>query len=386
MTSPLPETQAKPPLFTHNYVLAVLVNGLLFFGFQLYPSALPPYLQSLGADEFLMGLLTALSTLPAIISRPVAGLLLDRYGRFPVLLCGLGSMTLIAVIMDFFPTLILILVLRTLNGLAWGLAGTGTATTAADFIPRSRMGEGMGYFSLSCSLAMAVAPALALSISPEWMFHLGGVFLAASLALAFCIHYRKLPDPGKNRGTLLEKRSLRPAAIVMCTNASYGAVVTFLAPFALSEGIAHVGLFFTVFAVALMVSRPYVGRLVDRIGCKAALLPGILALALSLLILSYVHNLFTLLISGFLYGLAHGTVMSASQTLAILRAPKERLGAANATYSTCFDLGLGLGALCFGALASTVSYSMMFLICALSQILPLLVLKGDHESDRAQDL
>lgn len=371
----------KEKLFTRDYILLIVTNGLLFFGFQFYPSGLPPFLKTLGADDIVLGFLTSLIAIPAILSRLIAGNLLDRYGRFKVLCLGLFSMTVLAYFLGVFQTVFMILLIRGLHGLAWGVSATGSATAVTDFIPRSRLGEGMGYFSLSCSLAMAIAPALALSLPFEWMFRLGTIFFAGAFILCLFVRYKKIEADRKEKRSLIEKRSLMPSFVVLCSNASYGAIVTFVALFGLERGISHVGMFFALYALALMVSRPYVGKLVDRIGCKAAIGPGIIALLLSLVLLSFVFNTFTFLACGVLYGLAQGAVMSGTQTLAILRAPKDRLGAANATYSSCFDLGLGVGALIFGFVAEYTGYGLMFLICGLTQVIPYVVLKLDKEPD-----
>ena len=371
----------KEKLFTRDYILMIVTNGLLFFGFQFYPSGLSPFLKTLGADDIVLGFLTSLIAIPAILSRLIAGNLLDRYGRFKVLCLGLFSMTVLAYFLGVFQTVFMILLIRGLHGLAWGVSATGSATAVTDFIPRSRLGEGMGYFSLSCSLAMAIVPALALSLPFEWMFRLGTIFFAGAFILCLFVRYKKIEANRQEKRSLIEKRSLMPSFVVLCSNASYGAIVTFVALFGLERGISHVGMFFALYALALMVSRPYVGKLVDRIGCKAAIGPGIIALLLSLVLLSFVFNTFTFLACGVLYGLAQGAVMSGTQTLAILRAPKDRLGAANATYSSCFDLGLGVGALIFGFVAEYTGYGLMFLICGLTQVIPYVVLKLDKEPD-----
>ena len=185
-------TGKKENLFTRNYILMIVTNGLLFFGFQFYPSGLPPFLKSLGADDIVLGFLTSLIALPAILSRLIAGNLLDRYGRFKVLACGLFCMTLLAYFLGVFQTILAILLLRALHGLAWGVSATGSATAVTDFIPRTRLGEGMGYFSLSCSLAMAIAPALALSLPFEWMFRLGTIFFAGAFFLCLFVRYKKI--------------------------------------------------------------------------------------------------------------------------------------------------------------------------------------------------
>ncbi len=374
-------SQSLPSLFSRDYVLLILMNFLLFMGFQLYPSGLPPYLKELGASDVILGLATFLIAIPAIASRLLAGYFLDAYGRFGVLFCGLILMTVVAYFLGLAGTVGMILLLRGLHGIAWGAAATGAVTAVTDLIPRSRLGEGMGIFSLSCAVAMAIAPALALSLPYTWMFRLGVWFLGAAALLSLIVRYKKIAKGPRGPRTLIERASLMPAIIVAFSNASYGAVVTFAALLGYERGAEHVGYFFACYAIALMVSRPYVGKLADRWGCKTVIAPGIVLLLLSLMLLSLCFNTLTFLGCGALYGLAQGTVMAGTQTLAILRAPQDRIGAANATYSSCFDLGLGIGAVLFGAVSEFTGYALMFTICGLTQILPFIILKLDKGRD-----
>ena len=222
-------SQSLPSLFSRDYVLLILMNFLLFMGFQLYPSGLPPYLKELGASDVILGLATFLIAIPAIASRLLAGYFLDAYGRFGVLFCGLILMTVVAYFLGLAGTVGMILLLRGLHGIAWGAAATGAVTAVTDLIPRSRLGEGMGIFSLSCAVAMAIAPALALSLPYTWMFRLGVWFLGAAALLSLIVRYKKIAKGPRGPRTLIERASLMPAIIVAFSNASYGAVVTFAA-------------------------------------------------------------------------------------------------------------------------------------------------------------
>lgn len=376
---------AKEPLWTGPFVMIIIINGLLFMGFQFYPSALPPYLKSLGASDSILGILTAMCTIPTLLTRPLAGYLLDKHGRRPVLLTGLFVMAAVSLGMYLFPLIGAILMLRFFHGIFWGLAATGSATTATDFIPKRRMGEGIGYFALSSALAMAVAPALALSLPYEYMFIGGFLFLILSSLVACFMRYKPLSPSQNFKPVFIEKRSLMPSAVITFSNASYGAVVTFAALFALEQGIAHVGFYFTAYAIALMVSRPQVGKLVDRFGCKKVMGPSLVLLALSLLLISHIHDMFSLLLAGACYGVSQGAIMTACQTLSVLRAPADHVGAANATFSSGFDLGLGAGALLFGFISHFTGYSLMFVICAATQILPLLILSLDKQGEHYEE-
>ena len=351
----------QPPLWTRNFIHIILINALLFFGFQCYPAALPPYLKSLGASDATLGWLTALATIPGLLTRPLAGILLDRLGRRKVFLSGLAMMTAISLAMYFFPIVGVILLLRFVHGLAWGIANTSSNTVATDIVPKSRLGEGMGFFSLSTGLAMAVSPAVALSLSSDFMFVLATCFMASATVLACCLRYPRVILSEKKKRFPFEKTAFCPALVVLFSNTSYGAVITFLAVYAAQRGVANIGPYFTVYAIVLLLTRPNIGRLVDKKGHKAALLPGLFFLAGALVLLSQSTSLPLFLASAVLYGVGQGSVQTSAQTLAVLYAPKDRIGAANATFFTGFDGGIGFGALLASVLVNLFGYSGMFL-------------------------
>lgn len=364
-----------PPLWTKNFVLITAINGLLFLGFQFYPSALPPYVKSLGGSDSTLGWLTAIATISALMTRPLAGLLLDRLGRRGVFLSGLLLMTAVSASMYFFPVVGMILLLRFVHGLGWGVASTSTSTIAADYIPKPRFGEGMGYFSLSASLAMAVSPAIALSLNPGPMFIMATSFMVGSLVLAFFLRYKPVEqEPGKKISrNPYEKAAIIPALVMGLATTSYGAVITFLAVYAAERGIGNIGPYFTVYALVMILTRPQIGKLVDRKGQKAALFPGLVFLMAALALLSQSATMPMFLICAVLYGIGQGAVHTSAQTLAVLNSPGNRVGAANATFSTGFDAGIGLGAVLAGFLAGVFGYSGMFLCLAACPALAMLV-------------
>lgn len=359
-------TPERPPLWTKDFVLITLINLLLFLGFQFYPSALPPYVKTLGATDDVLGWLTAIATIATLITRPLAGLMLDRLGRRGVFLSGLLLMTAISGSMYFFPTVGVILALRFAHGLGWGIAGTAGSTIAADYIPKLRFGEGMGFFSLSASLGMAVSPAIALSLPPGPMFATATGFMAASVILALFLRYKKIePRPaGKRRRNPYVIAAVPPALVMFLITVAFGATTTFLALYAAERGIGNIGPFFTVYALIMMITRPGTGRFVDKHGFALVIPLGLAALTVALLLLSRSANLWMFLLSAVFYGLGQGTVFTGTQTLAIMSSPPDRVGAANATFFTGFDAGIGAGAVIAGLLAGRFGYADMYLCMA----------------------
>jgi MFS family permease len=66
-----------------------------------------------------------------------------------------------------------------------------------------------------------------------------------------------------------------------------------------------------------------------------------------------------------LFGVGFGAVQSSLQTLAVIYAPKDRLGAANATFFTGFDGGIGFGSIVAGVVSSVLGYNWMYLTFAI---------------------
>ncbi|MGQ3505013.1 MFS transporter, partial [Enterococcus faecalis] len=73
--------------FTFQFALLCLSNVLFATSFNMMIPELPGYLTMLGGAEY-KGLIIALFTLMAGISRPFSGKLTDTVGRVPVMIFG----------------------------------------------------------------------------------------------------------------------------------------------------------------------------------------------------------------------------------------------------------------------------------------------------------
>src|SRR5690606_13932604 len=77
-------------LWTRAFVLMSLGSLFLFTSFYLLLPTLPLFVKELGGHDTQVGLAVGIFTLVAVILRPIAGGLLDQYGRRPFLLIGLA--------------------------------------------------------------------------------------------------------------------------------------------------------------------------------------------------------------------------------------------------------------------------------------------------------
>ncbi|MDR2671707.1 MAG: MFS transporter [Coriobacteriales bacterium] len=423
---------SRPALWTRDFILITGCNLLIFLSFHSVPAVLPVYLSGLGVGPDLIGLAVSLTTLTVVISRPFVGAGIDHIGRRVFLLLGLAGLGLTLGPLGMVPAIGFVLAMRFLHGVAWGSANTASTTIAADVIPHSRFGEGMGYFSLSSAVALAIAPAVALTLLNYiefWLVALLACILIGAAALAaLFIHYKPVQQKGQpstalardteqagekpvesvqatskksaipahaasikpvesvqaaskksakpsspkmSLAAMFEVKAVLPGVMVLFVNMVYGAVNTFMALTGYDRGISDIAMFFVFYAVAVMFSRPFFGKLVDRRGYALPIVLGLLCDSTAMALVNMSTSLELFLVAAVVFGVGQGCVLSALQTMAIANVPFERRGAATSTFFIFFDLGIGLGAIASGLVANQLGFSSLYIVFA---VLPLVAL------------
>ncbi len=328
---------------------------------------IPLYAKTLGFGDMTLGLLVGAISITAIIIRPVAGLSLDYFGRYKLFFASLVLLLIITFSYAWVAQATALLLLRFAHGFGWGMASTACSTMASDMLPKRRFGEGMGYFSMSVSVALAVAPALGLSLFAHASFQTVTLVATALLGLAllqafFLSETADIKRWAKGaRPEIYERSAIRPAIVVGCISATMGAITGFVAIHAADKGIHNLSLFFVIYACCTMMCRPLVGRIIDHRGHQPVILPSIVFMVIALALLGKANQTWMFYLAAFFYGSGFAAVQSSLQTLAIVRAPKHRIGTANATFFTGFDAGIGLGGVCAGRLAQSFGYGGMYL-------------------------
>ena len=140
----------------------------------------------------------------------------------------------------------------------------------------------------------------------------------------------------------------------------FGCVTTFIALHAEAQGVTRVSLYFLVYAIVTLATRPLIGRVIDARGYRA---PAILATACTagtLVLIGASSTTWMFALAGVFAGLGVGTSMGTFQSMAVAAAEPRRRGVATSTYMTFFDLGIAAGAGLGGIIAGAAGYGTMF--------------------------
>ena len=370
---------AEPRLWNKNFVLIILINFLVFLNHLMILSTFPFYIEYLGGSEAVAGLAAALFSIVAVLFRPVIGWLLDCGKRKSILVIGLAGMALMPLGYLVFAALALAFLCRMLHGAALAFSNTTTATIATDIIPKSRFAEGMGMFGLATALATACAPALGLALMDRMGF--ATLFLAAaacaglSLLLLAVLKTPKVETQHKPLSLkgLLDKDALPASVTALVFMFTYGALENFTAKFAAEQGLPSGGLFFTIMAIVILLTRLLAGKVTDKHGEGIFAYGCNLAMLAAFLLLGLVPNTVTYLLAAVLSGFGFGGLEPALQSMAVAIAPPERRGSANSTFLCAYDIGIGVGGGIAGSLISGLGYGKMFVIMGVFNVLAILI-------------
>lgn len=355
-------------LWSRDFIGITLINFFLFCSFQMIQPSISLHAHDIGASDAMVGLILAIFTVSSLIMRPLAGTLLDRIGRHGVFLTGLAAITALMFGYGFTGSVLLLITLRFLHGFAWGATTTASSTIAADVIPRRRFGEGMGYFSLSTALALAIAPAIGLQIHHMISFKATAIVATVLVAIAFFmshgLHYQppQARAPGEPVPFPYEKGAIRAAVMMFFITATMGAVSNFVALYSATVGIDNIASFFVVYAVFMLVSRPMIGKIIDRRGFNIVVAPSLVLMGIALVVLHGANSLLDFLIAAATFGTGFAAAQTVFQTMAVISSPRHRTGAANATFFTGFDGGIGFGSLIAGIIAGRIGFDNMYLV------------------------
>lgn len=378
-TSAATKGKGEPKLWTRELVLIILVNLCVFTNHIMSLSTFPFYIQSLGGTEAVVGICAATFSFVAVIIRPFVGWWLDNGVRRAALIVGLVLMGLAPLGYVFVPVLSVAIAVRMLHGVGLSFSNSTTATVASDVICRPRFAEGMGYFGMATALASAIAPALGLSLMESFGFNVLYAVAAAiaglGLVLFAFVRAPKVDVPKKKLDlrTIINRDSLPATVTMLIFMFTFGALENFVAIFAAESLLPSGSIYFLVMSGMLLLVRITLGKLVDQRGeaffvysCNAAML-------VAFLLLAFVPNAVTYILSAVLAGYAFGGLEPSLQSMAVHTSTEETRGSANSTFLCGYDIGYGLGGGIAGSLITGLGYSAMWSIVSLACVLSVIV-------------
>lgn len=362
--------EALRSIFNRNFNVVACINLLVMTAYYLMFVTSTAYAQATyGASLSSAGLTTGIMVIGCLIGRFLTGNLLSLFGFRIILFAGLLLYSASIAAFFWVPSLALLFVQRLCMGLGVGIMGTATGTIVAYVVPHQHHGLGISLFSMSTAFALALGPFLGILISHYFSYTaLAQTCLGIGLAcigIFFGLHH--LPEmhhrhrPFLELNSYIDPRVVRFSLVALITCLSYGCIQAFMTSYAAERGLTGAAsLFFLLYALAALVTRPLTGRLFDLRGENIIFYPALLLTALSLTMMAHASSGWMLLAAGLVLGVGFGNFQSAGQAVSLSLVSRSRFAQATTTFFIFFDLGIGLGPYLFGFMVPSAGYDGMY--------------------------
>lgn len=338
-------------LWNPCFIMILLLGFATGTANQMVNPLLSKYAVSLGATLQLAGTIVGLQRGSAMFLRPFSGAASDLLNRKYVMLSSIAVTGLAFTGYLLSNSVTMVIICRVLQGVGFAFMSVARTAFASAYMPKDKIGEGVGYTTFGTVLSQAAGPSIGLWISENWGFKYCFIVALCAQIIGFTllslIPYKKAETKkdGKPRG----KERLKLANLISLPVLPYailGGIFTmgnilvssFMPLMGELRGLGNVGIFFTAYSLVAVFMRPFAGKLLDKKGLAAVLIPAYIAGGLSMLCVGYASGLFMIALGGILKACGQGGGQPAIQAAAIKRLGREKAGVASATIQMGQDL------------------------------------------------
>jgi MFS family permease len=231
-----------------QFLSIFLIAFLVYFSNVMLAQTLPKYAYDLGATSQIIGLLSGIFAMCALLLRPVSGQMVDNENRKLLLRITIGIILVSVTGLTFAKQVWLLIVFRGINGLGWGIGSTLCMTIASSCFTKEKLGSGIGLYGLGQTIAQATAPMIGLTVAQAYgynfLYQFNVIICAAAFALTYFI---KIDTPLKkerkysiNLKEMVCLPAIAPSAVTLCNSIAQSSITAFLVIFANSISVTQI--------------------------------------------------------------------------------------------------------------------------------------------------
>lgn len=378
-------TPSTARLLTPRFGLVVLVGLLYFLSLGLLLPAVPKFVKGeLGGGELDVGIAVGAFAFGAVVVRPFAGRIGDRFGRKVLIVAGAALVALSAVLYHLATAVPALSVIRLIGGIGEAAFFVGAGTMITDLAPEERRGEAISYWSVAVYGGLAFGPFLGeylienVGFATAWT--VSAALAASASVIGLLTRETMTPErrraPGGPRQKLLHRASLAPGLVLFLGLVGLAGFFEFVPLYVPEIGMADSRNVFLVYGCTILLVRIIGARIPDRAGPLLAGSGATAFGALGLVLIAAIPSPVGLYIGTVVFACGMSLLYPALLTLALTGVPESERGSAVGTISSFFDASQGLGAVILGGVAAFGGYRGSFFGGAVFAVIGLVLLRG----------
>ena len=310
----------------------------------------PKYADSLGATASLIGLISGLYAGTALVMRPVTSPTFDIFNKKDILTVALGITSLSFVVFFLSKSIPVIMIGRAIQGLGIGVAGPMGLSIVASALPKESYSKGVSLYTVTQAFGQAIGPSIGLELSQkigyQKTFLCSAVLMLIAMALTrLCSDTPVAEDRHYKIGfkNVFSKDALPGALVMLFACMPYASISAMMTIYGGLLGIEKIGLYFTFYAIGLLVFKPLLGGFADKYGFAKVMVASMAVYAVAFIIFGFARTLPPLLVGALVAAAGYGVLHPTLQALCMRTALPENTGVAANTLYFFQDVGLFVG-------------------------------------------
>lgn len=347
-------------VWNRGFILIFIANVFMHMGQQTITTLVPKYAYSLGATSTIVGIVSGAFAMSALLSKPFTSPLFLCVKKKHLYLISCVLLMSAYVIYYIAPNVNWIIGGRFFHGIGIGMAAPLSLNMACDNLPEDKFAKGVGLFSLGQAFGQALGPSIGLSLSKSIGYKNTFAICFASLLICLVIAFFVDSNPRTSDryqirlDTILEKRAIPIAITMLFIIMAYSCIPSFLAIYGELLSIDNIGLYFTVYAIAMLVLRFCTSGLADRMGYRKVLVVSLVCFMVTFVLFGASRSLPGFIAAAIFSALGYGLTLPNMQALCMTSVPSDRRGVASNTMYLGQDLGQSIGPSIAGALIDSL--------------------------------
>jgi MFS transporter, ACDE family, multidrug resistance protein len=349
-----------------NFLLAGSCGLMAMMVVSMIVPAFPKIMEKFGVTSQQIGLMLTLSTLPAFILTPVAGVMVDRIGRKKLLVPSLFSFGILGVACAFAPNFNTLLVLRMLQGICGTPLSAAGIAIIGDLFTGQKRAEAMGEFTSLMYGGYIIYPLVGGALGVlSWSYPF--IPFGVSIVLGFLvIAFLHCPEPSVKRSLkeylgsgLNYMKSWKVVWVFLASVLTYvllyGAFLTYFSLFLderLKASPMLIGTVVSLLGLATAVASFQVGRLIKKFSVFTLIIVAFIIYAVTMALVPLSPMVWLCLGLALVYGIAHGLNLPSQSIIMAGAAPMENRAGLMAVNGMMMYLGMTLGPLIMGGIFS----------------------------------
>ena len=386
-------------MWNSAYIKLCAIELCLQMGMQTTSPVTANAALALGATVTLAGILAGVGTSVSLALRIVCGHIMSR---LPMKAMLVESAAILSVSGFLFGALNSIEVL----GVARVIYGTGIVvktvlgvSMCVYVVPQEKIGQAVAWLGMANVLCVALGPNIAQFVGAQFgyncSFLLSGLLCALGTAIALTFPHIPLAKDARSDKAQVQSEAPNeeglkgecpqifppssgsrvrsfagsfvyfdaiPIAIMGVIEGSMFAIVATLTLTAAElRSLPEMSLFFIVYVVVAFCTRPFIGKLYDRLGFGKVCLPMCALMTLSMVTFAFTESMPMIVVDGVLFALGQGSLWPCLQAESVHGVPQEKTSLAANTLLLGVDMGMTLGPMIGGAVLDAAGPTWMYL-------------------------